>query len=76
MSVMGNPRLGNEGIESSLEEQDLEVLVDEEPDKSQQCVLSAEKANCILGCIKRTVASRLREVILLLFLTLMRPHLE
>ncbi|KAJ7426291.1 hypothetical protein WISP_17358 [Willisornis vidua] len=64
----GNPqyqhRLGDEQIESSPTGKDLGGLVDERLDMSHPCALMAQKAKCVLGCVRSRVGSSLREGIL------------
>jgi len=62
----GNPKhkysVSGEWIEGSPEK-DLAVLVDEKLNITWQCVLTTQKANRILDCIKRTAASMSRGLV-------------
>ena len=56
-------------------ERDLGVLV-YKLTMSHQCALIAKQASGMPECIKQSVASRSREVLLPLYTALVRPHLK
>jgi len=74
-------RLGGEWVDSSPEEKDLGMLVDEKINMTRQChavsACSSEgQPYPVLACIKINLSNRSREVVLPLCSTLVRSHLE
>ena len=69
-------KLEDEKLDSSPTERDAGVWVDGKLKMSQECALAAKRANRVLGCIKHSIASRSREVIVPLCTALVQPHLE
>ena len=57
-------------------EKDLGIIIDNELKFHVQTSAAVKKANQILGIIKRTIATKNEKTIPLLYITLVRPHLE
>ncbi|CAM5141001.1 unnamed protein product [Natator depressus] len=69
-------KLGTHQLEVTEEEKDLGVLVDHRMTMSCQCDMAVKKANAVLGCIRRGISSRDKEVLVPLYKALVRPHRE
>ena len=75
-----NPRvnyiMNDVQLADTKQEKDLGVIVDEELNFHKHVSSAASKANQILGMIKRTFSQITAEMLPILFVTLVRPHLE
>ena len=76
--LVGNStyRLGNGDICDSNSEKDLGVIVSSDLKPRNQCIAARNKANRVLGFISRSVSNRTADVILKLYLALVRPHMD
>ena len=68
--------LNNLEIGRSLCEKDLGVLVNSDLKPRENCIAVRNKAKRILGFTSRSVSNRTKDVILKLYLALVRPHLD
>ena len=69
-------KMNEQKLAEITEEKDLGVIISNDLKVSKQCGKAASKGNQILGLIKRTIISRKKKVLLNLYKTLVRPHLE
>ena len=63
-------------MQSVDRERDLGVTVSDSLKVDTQCMEAYGKASGVLGMMKRTITTRCREVLMPLYKTLVRPHLE
>ncbi|CAM4501029.1 unnamed protein product [Lepidochelys kempii] len=69
-------KLGTHKLEVTEEKKNLGALVDHRMTMSCQCDVAMRKASAVLGCIRRGISSRDKEVLVPLYKALVRPHLE
>ena len=73
---MSEYSMGNQKLEYCDRERDLGVIMSTDLKVESQCNEACLKANRMLGLIKRTFVVKTPEVMLNLYKTLVRPHLE
>jgi len=68
--------LDNKTLQKVQQEKDLGVIISDDMKSSHQCIQAYLKANKMLGVINRAIVYKSKEVMLSLYKTLVRPHLE
>ena len=67
---------GDTVLNTTVKEKDLRLTISADMKVSEQCGIAAAKRNRILGLIRRNIVYKENELIILLYKTLVRPHLE
>ena len=68
--------MGDTVLNTTIKEKDLELTISANMKVSEQCAIAAAKGNQILGLIRRNIVYKEKELIIPLYKTIVRPHLE
>ena len=68
--------MGGTVLNTTLKEKDLRLTISADMKVSEQCGIAAAKGNPILGLIRRNIVYKEKELIILLYKTIFRPHVE
>jgi len=63
-------------LDKVLVEKDLAIMISNDVKSSQQCVVACNKANRVLGMIRKTISYKEQWMMVTLDKSLVRPHLE
>ena len=76
ITLSKNYNMNGQILEDVTMQQDLGILVDRELKCHNQTAAAVKKANQVLGIIKKTIYTKSKITISLLYMSLVRPHLE
>ena len=68
--------MGDTVLNTTVKENDLGLTISADMKVSEQCAIAAAKGNQILGLIRRNIVYNEKELIIPLYKTIVRPHLE
>ena len=74
--ISGHYFMKSQQLEEVMEEKDLGVMITRDLKVSRQCQLAYNKASRILGLINRTIEYKHPDILIRLYKSLVRPHLE
>ena len=69
-------KLGDKTMLTCKQEKDLGIIIEASGKCSQQCLASVNKANSLVGMIRRSIQYKSKGVVVKLFKSLVRPKLE